>query len=157
MSVPLLPSQIHNWIQLQEKYTFPGTWKYMNKQHRKVRIKKRQNDLYDEQDEWEELAHRALKLLKRCHGTTTTGYTWKSLENQQWMCSHDSTQQQYTGVPMHTFNPSTALGRQRQADLRLSPVWFASCILGQPGIHSEILSQTNRKIADTSEDRLGRN
>lgn len=121
---------------------------WINNTERKVRIKKRQNDLDDEQDGWEELARRALKLLKGCHGTNT-GYTWKSLENQQWTCSHDSTRQQSTGVLMHCAGEAEAGRSETEASL------FASCILGQPGIHSEILSQTNRKIADTSEDRRG--
>lgn len=97
--------------------------------HRKVRIKKRRNDLDDEQDEWEELARRALKLLKGRHGTNT-GYTWESLENQQWTCSHDSIDSSVRVCRCTPLLPALRWGgRGRQ-------IWD----WGQSGLHREFLA-----------------
>lgn len=46
---------------------------------------------------------------------------------------------------MHTFNPSTALGRQRQADLRLRPVCLHRAFLASHGyIVRSCLKQTEK-------------
>lgn len=49
-------------------------------------------------------------------------------------------------VITHAFNPSKALGNQRQVHLlRLRPIWFTEWILSQPGLHRQTLSQENNK------------